>query len=414
VTFLTDQALLPRHAAATLARLLAVHPVVVVTGARQTGKSTLVQSPAIGGGRLYLTLDDIGVRDDALTSPDDLVGRAPALTLDEVQRVPDLLLAIKRAVDSAGQAQAGQFIVTGSANLSLVRHVADSLAGRAGYVTLWPLTRREQLGMGETGMWTELLETPVAQWYDLVRSDVAPAEDWSALAERGGYPRAAYRLRSAPAREAWFDGYVKTYLERDVPTLRAVEHLPDFRRLLRAAALRIGNLVNQTELARDVGLPQPTVRQYLNVMEASYQVVRVPAYTVNRTTRVIKTPKLYWSDTGLALFLGGEATPRGAHLENIVLTDLLAWRGAQLRAAEILYWRSASGREVDFVIEHQHGVIPVEVKTTRHPTTRDAASVSAFLDQYAPDAAGGLLLHAGDEVSWIAKRVLAAPWWRVL
>ena len=406
--------LLPRQAAATVARLLAVHPVVVVTGARQTGKSTLVQAPPTGDRRTYLTLDDIGVRDAALTAPDDLVARAPTLTLNEVQRAPDLLLAIKRAVDRSGQAQPGRFILTGSANLSLVHNVAESLAGRAGHVTVWPLTRREQLGMGESGRWSDLLGTPVSKWYDLVHADVAPAEEWTALAGRGGYPRAAYQLRSPEAREAWFAGYVQTYLERDVPTLRAVEHLPDFRRLLRAAALRIGSLVNQTELARDIGLPQPTVRQYLNVMEASYQVVRVPAYAVNRTKRVIKTPKLYWSDTGLALFLSGEAEPRGAHLENIVLTDLLAWRGAQLRAPEVLYWRSTSGLEVDFVIEHEGTVIPIEIKSTQRPTTRDAASVSAFLAEYAPDAPGGLLLHTGEEISWIAQRVLAVPWWRVV
>lgn len=409
-----SDALLPRYTATAFAELLAVHPVVIVTGARQTGKSTLVQLPPFGMDRTYLSLDDLDVRAAAQEVPDMLVTRAPRVTIDEVQRAPDLLLAIKRAVDANRQSHPGQFVLTGSANLALVRGVSESLAGRAGYVTVLPLTRREQLGLGAAGRWGEFLRTPVSEWYDIARADDAPAEEWAALAERGGYPRAAHHLRSATARAAWFDGYVKTYLERDVPDLRGIEHLPDFRRLLQAAALRIGNLVNQTELARDVGLPQPTVREYLNVMEASYQLVRLPAYAVNRTTRVIKTPKLYWSDTGLALYLSGGHTPTGAHLENLVLTDLLAWRGTQHRAPEVLYWRSASGHEVDFIIEHRGGLLPIEVKATARPTHRDAATLATFVEAYAPDARGGLLLHTGTDVSWLAKGVLAVPWWQVV
>jgi uncharacterized protein len=127
---------------------------------------------------------------------------------------------------------------------------------------------------------------------------------------------------------------------------------------MRAAALRLGQLINQTKLGRDVAIPQPTVHRYLNLLELSYQLVRVPAYAVNRTKRLIKTPKLYWADTGLALHLGG-AEPGGAHLENLVLTDLLAWRETRTTPPEILYWRTASGEEVDFVIELGNRVLRV-------------------------------------------------------
>src|SRR5258708_31944991 len=141
---------------------------------------------------------------------------------------------------------------------------------------------------------------------------------------------------------------------------------------MRAACFRVGQLLNQTELGRDVALPQPTVHRYLNLLETSYQLVRVPAFAVNRTKRLIKTPKLYWADTGVALHLADTDTPGGAHLENLVLGDLLAWRDARIRRAEILYWRATTGEEVDFVLEAGNALFAVEVKTTARPRIHDA------------------------------------------
>jgi predicted AAA+ superfamily ATPase len=183
---------------------------------------------------------------------------------------------------------------------------------------------------------------------------------------------------------------------------------------MRAACLRIGNLVNQTELGRDVGLPQPTVSRHLDLLETSYLLVRLPAYGVNRTSRLIKTPKLYWSDTALALHLAGEDEPRGAHLENLVLGDLLAWSASLFDAPQLTYWRTAAGREVDFVIEWRGRLLPVEVKATTRPRTGDAAALRAFREEYGRRSRAGLLLHAGEEVSWLTNGVLAAPWWSVM
>jgi predicted AAA+ superfamily ATPase len=211
----------------------------------------------------------------------------------------------------------------------------------------------------------------------------------------------------------WFEGYVRSYLERDLQVLSSISALPDFRRLMRAACLRLGQLVNQTELARDVALPQPTVHRYLNLLETSYLLVRLPTYAVNRTKRLIKTPKLYWGDVGLALHLGGHAAPTGAHLENLVLLDLLCWRDARPERAEILYWRTAAGEEVDFVVEIDGQLVPVEVKATPRPRLRDAAPLRAFRAEYGKMARAGLLLHTGTALEWLAPDVLAAPWWRV-
>jgi predicted AAA+ superfamily ATPase len=296
----------------------------------------------------------------------------------------------------------------------MLERLGETLAGRAVYVTLWPFTRRERLGLGRTGIWAELLATPFAEWRDLLAAQESPAEDWRATARLGGLPVPARGIADDEQRALWFSGYVQTYLERDLQALRAVENLPDLRRLMRAACLRIGGLLNQTELSRDVGIVQPQAHRFLNLMEASYQAIRLPAFAVNRTRRLIKAPKLYWSDTALALFLAGETEPRGAHLENLVLVDLLAWRDVQARRPEVLYWRTATGLEVDFVIETPKRLLPIDVKAGARAAAADARGLQAFLEEYPGESDGALLLHGGTETFPLTRRVLAAPWWRVI
>src|ERR687888_669404 len=304
---------LPRLAAPALTHAAGVMPVIVVTGARQTGKTTLVRDIAPTGERPYFTLDDLDVLEQAGRAPDDLVGRA---------------------------------------------------ARRIG------------------------------------------REDWQALARRGGYPVPALDLNSDDARATWFAGYVQTYLERDLRDLSVVTSLPDVRRLMRAICLRLGQLLNQTELGRDVALPQPTVHRWLNLLETSYQLVRVPAYAVNRTKRVIKTPKVYWADTGLALHVAGLAEPGGPHLENLVLSDLLAWRDVRLDRPDVLYWRTATGEESDFVIEAGRTLLPIEVKSTARPRPDDAKHLLVFREEYRRRCRPGLLVHTGDAIEWLAAGVL--------
>lgn len=386
-------------------------PAVVVTGARQTGKSTLARD-LTPGGRRFLSLDELDVVDLARRDPDALVGGSEPVTLDEVQREPDLLSAVKRAIDR--HRRPGQFLLTGSANLLLMRQVSESLAGRASYLTLWTMTRREQRGLGRCGLWDELLGARDEEWLDQLAAQPDEPEDWRAVARRGGFPTPAVHLDTARDRAVWFDGYVRTYLERDLQELSSISALPDFRRLMRAACLRLGQLVNQTELGRDIALPQPTVHRYLNLLETSYLMVRVPAYAVNRTKRLVKSPRLYWGDTGVALHLAGGPEPGGAHLENLVLCDLLAWRDERLERAEILYWRTSIGEEVDFVIEIDGRLLPIEVKATSRPRLRDAAHLRTFRSEYGRKSRAGLLLHTGKSLEWLAPDVLAVPWWKVL
>jgi len=411
MTIIRGMNALPRLVGSALSERIRVMPAVVVTGARQTGKSTLVEQ-LIAGKRRYATLDDLDVLDAARRDPEVLVGVAGPVTLDEVQRAPELLRAVKRAIDR--DRTPGRFLLTGSANLLLMRQISESLAGRASYLTLWPMTRREQLGLGHCGRWEDLLATPDAGWRELLGDAQVRPEDWRALARRGGFPTPALELTTASARRIWFDGYVRTYLERDLQDLAAISGLPDFRRLMRAACLRMGQLVNQTELGRDVALPQPTVHRWLNLLETSYLLVRLPAYAVNRTKRLIKASKVYWGDTGIAMHLAGIEEPTGAHLENLVLHDLLAWRDARIERAELGYWRTSIGEEVDFVIEASGSLLPIEVKSTARPRLSDAVHLRTFRAEYGKKARAGLLLHTGNTIEWLAPDVLAAPLWAVL
>lgn len=387
-------------------------PVVVLTGARQTGKSTLARGSDAGSGRLYLSLDDLGIREDAGRRPADLVERARRMTLDEVQRVPDLLLAVKQSVDE--DREAGRYLLTGSADLLLLRQAAESLAGRAYYLTLHPLTRRERAGLGEAGSWPLFFEHPPGRWRDAVEAIPARPFDWVEACRVGGFPTPALELTTEEERRFWFAGYVATWLERDLRDLAMVSELGAFQRLMRAAAARLGTLLNTSALGRELGLPRTTVDRWLGLLETAYVLVRLPPYSVNRRKRLVRAPRIYWADTGLALHLVAPEAPGGAHLENLVLGDLLAWRGSLVSPPEILHWRTHDGFEVDFVIEWGDRLLPIEVKSGGRPGTRDARGLEAFLAEYGDLAVGGLLLHGGPETHRLGDRILAAPLERVL
>ena len=404
---------LGRAAADTLAGMLTNFPVVVVTGARQVGKSTLVQEHPDLAQHLRVTLDDAGVRADAEANPDGFVRRAPKMIIDEVQRVPDLLLAIKAAVDREGQRVARHFVLTGSANLLMMQEVADSLAGRAVYLELGPLTVSELRAEAGTGRWSDLFAHPAIDWRALLSGDGRTRLDWRDAVARGGMPVPAIRLDEV-ARAQWFASYITTYVERDLRDLSAVDLLGDFQQVMKAIALRIGNPVNQTEIARDLGVVQRNISRWISLLETSWLLTRLPAYAVNRTSRLMKRPKLYWADAALAMHVAGETEPRGAHLENLVLTDVLAWRALHAPRPGVYYWRTTDNAEVDVVIEYRNRLVAVEIKTTTRPAPSDWRHLERFVLEYADTCQGAMVLCDCDEVYEVADRVFVVPWWRVL
>ncbi len=406
---------LPRFLAQPIERALEQFPVVVVSGARQTGKSTLVQHLPSAGDRLYRTLDDFETLARAHDHPETLAEEAARITIDEVQRAPELLLSIKRAVDR--NRQKGRFLLTGSANLLLMRRVSESLAGRAIYLQLLPMTGREKRGLADPGLWGELVRARNAcELERALKGQATIRTDWRNEALIGGYPPVVLS-ESVDERIRWFEGYTRTYLERDLQEIASISGLLDFRRFMSLASLRIGQIVNQTDLGRDAGLSQPTIHRYLNLLEASNQIVRVPGFAVSRSKRMIKSPKMYWGDAGLGAFLCGIYEPKdlrsrkeaGALLENLVLTQIRAWGEVEVPKPSICYWRTATGAEVDFVVEHRAALLPVEVKAANRPRPELAAGLELFLDDLKDRARAGLLLYDGDDIFPLTPRVIAAP-----
>ena len=427
---------LQRALTPTVERHLKIMPAVVVTGARQSGKTTLTRD-LIGGPRRFLTLDDPDVRVQARLDPDSLLagsasprppvgfalprdrtdagappGGSGPLTLDEVQREPDLLHAVKRSIDE--DRRAGRFLLTGSADLLLMRRVSESLAGRASYLTLRPMTRRELGGAGRSGVWGDLLRESAGSWPDIVASQPSGPETWPDLARRGGFPVPAARLDSGEERAVWFEGYVRTYLERDLHDLSAVWSLPDFRRLMAAAGLAVGQTLNTARLSRDLALSAATVSRHLKLLEASHLLVLLPAYTVNRAKRLIKSPKIYWADPGLALHLSREPEPRRAHLENLILCDLLVFSDVSPLPTEVFHWRTTNGEEVDFVLEHDGKLLPIEINPTSNPRIGHGAHLRTFRREHGDRSLPGLLVHCGAQIDWLTSDVLAVPWWKLI
>lgn len=398
-----------RWLARRLQRALGALPVVVLTGARQTGKTTLVQ--VLPGRRALVSLDDIGVLGQAAADPDSLVA-APPVALDEVQRAPGLLLAVKRRVDR--RRRAGDFLLTGSANLLLMGKVAESLAGRAVYLELPPFCptewRERPGGLAPLERLFERGFTP-ADWPD-------EAGDWQGWLLRGGFPP-ALAARTDDERRLWFTGYVQTYLERDLRQLSAVSSLPDFQRVMALAANRCGRLLNQSELARDAAMPQPTVHRHLNLLEAGCLLVRLAPFATNPATGLVKARKLLWSDCGLAAWLAGikgrpdlaNRLDQGFWLEQAVFQSLQAWRSLDPGARRLHYWRDRSGREVDFVLEQDGVLVALEIKGARQVAPHDAAGILAFRSSLGKGRhlRCGAVLHAGPPRP-LGPGLWALPW----
>ncbi|OAQ19794.1 ATPase [Thermosulfurimonas dismutans] len=381
--------------------------VLVLTGARQTGKTTLLREEEPFKSWTYLSLDDLEVLDLALKSPRDLLAVGPNLVLDEVQKAPRLLSAVKMAVDREPKRR---FVLSGSSHLLLMKKVSESLAGRAAYVELLPFA------LGELG---ELPSTRAGWWLEGEEMEPpwsSPPGELEFLLFRGFLPPVTFLKRERDI-FAWWRGYVRTYLERDLLDLARITHLPDFRRLMELLALRSGGLLRVVDLARDLGLPQSTVSRYLNLLETSGLVYRLPSFTRNRAKRVIKAPKVYFLDPGLCAHLMRYRSPqelrpedRARLLETLVFLNLKVI--AELQRGELFYFRTYGGREreVDFVLEIGGQVLAFEVKSRSRVGLSEAENLR-FLREVTPNFHRGFVVYTGDEIRPLGENIYTLPWW---
>jgi len=382
-----------------MAAALADTPVVLVNGARQSGKTTLVQKiVADRPGAVYRTLDDAATLAAAATDPTGFVRQAgEMLVIDEVQHVPALFPAIKLEVDR--NRRPGRFLLTGSANVLLLPKLSESLAGRMEILTLEPLAQAEMAG-GDGNLLPQLFagEGPTGK----VRS-----ADEGALTDRivaGGYPEAL--TRSDPARRAaWFGAYITAILQRDVRDLANIEGLTEMPRLLSLLATRTASLLNVAELSRDAGIPHNTLKRYLSLLQTTFMIRLLPAWSRNPGKRFTKAPKLHLNDTGLACHLLGidaaRLTGHPAHwgrlVETFVVDELIrqaTWSPFPVQAS---HFRLATGQEVDLVLEDGRGrVVGVEVKASATLRGDDLNGLKALAALSGDAWAGGVVFYGGD------------------
>lgn len=394
-----------------LGRALADSPVVFLGGARQTGKSTLVRALAEGDHpATYVTLDDLAVLGACRADPAGFLAGLPRpLILDEVQRCPDLFLAIKAEVDE--QRTPGRFLLTGSASVEVVPTLADALVGRVELLTLRPLSRGEVLGVREG-----FVDAAFADGLPDLGADEDGADVWELVAG-GGYPEPL--TRDAPERrDAWYRGYVETLLQRDVRELSAIEGLLALPDLLRLLATRLGGLLNVADVARASDLKHTTLKRYMALLEGTFLIQRLPAWSANLGKRLVKAPKLFVHDTGLAWhLLGGMGVPpasdqplRGALLEAFVLTELQKQIEVSALRPRVYHHRTHGGEEVDLLLEAPDGrCVGVEVKATASPGPAAFNGLRRLADQLGERFVRGVVLHTGPGVVPAGERLHALP-----
>jgi predicted AAA+ superfamily ATPase len=409
--------LFPRFVAERVRRALRDTPAVLIQGARQVGKSTL--AGAVLGRRRsarLVTLDDPATLAAARADPTGFVIHEGVLAIDEIQGAPELLLPIKACIDR--DRRPGRFLLTGSAHVLVLPRVADTLAGRMEVVELWPLSRGEILKRRERFV-DRLLEGGafVELGAGVPRSATLTRHEILGLAVAGGFPEA--RQRASARRAAWFEAYLQAFVQRDVRDIADLEHVRRLRGLLALVAARTGNLLNIDDLARDHQLPASTVRRYLDVLEAAYLLVKLPAWSTNRTQRVVSAPKAYLSDSGLCAHLLGcdvsalaaPTADAGPLLETFVLLELKKQLGWSSARATLHHLRTKDQLEVDIVLQHADGRIAgVEVKAAASLGARDFAGLRWLRERAGGAFRSGVVLYGGEEVLPFGPGLWALPW----
>lgn len=403
--------MIERYIRANLLSSLTDTRVVLLNGARQTGKSTLAKNIAETHAAPYLSLDDPTVLALAKADPDALgTGHAGLVVIDEVQHAPELFRAIKRVVDTDNRP--GQFLLTGSANIFLLPRLAESLAGRMEILPLEPLSQSELAGKSDN-LIDQLFSGKT--WGPGKR-----AVNRLDICERmiaGGFPEAVTR-RAGERRAAWFRSYIAALLQRDVRDLANIEKLTDLPKLLGLLAARVGGLMNVAEISRAIDIPHTTLQRYLALLEAAFMFRPLPAWSANLGKRLVKSPKIHLLDTGLVAHLRGAEDAKalslspdiGPLLEGFAVQEIrkqLAW---SRHSASAWHFRTATGSEVDLLLEAPDGhVVGIEVKAAGSVTQNDLKGLRVLSEAIGVRFVAGAVLYLGEQILPLGGNLYALP-----
>jgi uncharacterized protein len=387
-------------------------PVVLLNGARQTGKSTLLGHLKELSPYRLINLDDLTVlqalRGNAQAYLAGLTERH--IIIDEVQRAPEIFLPLKEAVDH--RREPGRFLLTGSANVLMLPQLADTLAGRMEILNLWPLSQGELRGIQESFVDFAFSDAPFTQLH-------APQLSFSDLASmlvQGGYPEAV--SRSDPRRRsAWFHAYINTLLQRDVRDLSQIEGLSALPDLLKLIATRTGGLLNIADLSRSLSISNPTLTRYFRLLEAIFLIISIPPWFTNLGKRLVKSPRLYLNDTGILCHLLDldidtlmkNRNQFGWIVENFVVMELVKQLGWSEKRVRLSHYRTHTGQEVDIILESGLQVVGIEVKSSSQLTAEHCKGLHYLKSALGDRFHRGIILYTGQETVLLQEDIWAVP-----
>ncbi len=399
--------------------------VLVITGARQTGKTTLCENiiPEVTNLPFtYISFDDPDERARFQTSAISILESidTPLVILDEVQKIPALFDPLKYVVDKQrrGGSPKKIFILTGSSQLLLMKNIRETLAGRVALMNLYPFSLPEVIGVGAAPLLTRIWENGGLADKEVEEFNaISAARARSAIQKRdehlawGGYPP-VWQIKEDLAKINWLKDYRKTYLERDILDVGQIADIDAFVLVQKLLCARSAQILNISEVARDASLAVNTVKRYIGILNASFQTFLVQPYHENIGKRLIKSPKIYFPDPGLnRVILGDMTISAGAAYESWVFSELQKWKELQSAEPELFFYRTSSGMEIDFLLTGKDMILPVEVKSSAKVTHADARSLFSFMEQHKIMPRIGIVVYRGRELKEIRENIWAIPDW---
>lgn len=401
--------MLERHIRRDIDTYLQHFPALLITGARQVGKSTLALSLGIEN---YLTLDDISTYQSAKTDPKGFIKTLQTpVVIDEVQRAPEIFIAIKEAIDQ--DRTAGRFILTGSSNLQGFKNLSDSLAGRIGIVDLYALSLSEI--QQQPFSLIDNLFTPTPFTQAKLLADISDQLPEAII--KGGFPEVQH-LPSAKIRLLWFSSYIRTYIERDLHDVSPIRNLDSFMRFYLALALRSGALLNKSDVGRDCQIDNKSLDSYISILNNTYQILQLKPYFNNQLKRLVKMPKVYMLDSGILCHLLKisqvselqASEQRGAVYETFVLSELVKATSYANQPVDLSFYRTNDGREVDFILDNGRALVLIEVKAAYSVTDSDFKHIRHFISQHPDKVARALVFYAGEHLLPMGKHQGVELW----